>query len=99
MGKTGSVNWMQIKGVRGQIRLVPEKDGDVKRPGPNQRFKPHSDLKKFERLMKGGEEGGARRGGRSFGRTGPQGKPDPRYRRRIRRKKSSMMGSKQKGKK
>ncbi|MDH7594334.1 MAG: DUF5350 domain-containing protein [Methanomicrobiales archaeon] len=100
MGKTGSVNWMQVKGVRGQIRLVPEKDGDVKRPGPNQRFKRQSLLKKFERMTRdAGGEGGARRGGRSFGRGRGQGQPDPRFRRRIRRNKSSMLGSKQKSKK
>ncbi|MDD3912078.1 MAG: DUF5350 domain-containing protein, partial [Methanocorpusculum sp.] len=39
MGKTGSINWHQVKGVNGQIRLVPQKEGEVKKPGPNQRFK------------------------------------------------------------
>jgi len=33
MGKTGTVNWMQVKGVKGQIRLVPQKDAEVKKPG------------------------------------------------------------------
>ncbi|MEA5037329.1 MAG: DUF5350 family protein, partial [Methanocorpusculum sp.] len=26
MGKTGSINWHQVKGVNGQIRLVPQKE-------------------------------------------------------------------------
>ncbi len=102
MGKTGSVNWMQIKGVRGQIRLVSEKDAEVKRPGPNQRFKSHSRLKKLERFTREGEgrgETGGRRGRPGGSRGGMRGKPDARFRRRIRRSKSSMLGSKQKSKK
>ncbi|MDT8358327.1 MAG: DUF5350 domain-containing protein, partial [Methanomicrobiaceae archaeon] len=39
MGKTGTTNWIQIKGVKGQIRLVPRQEGTYKKPGPNQRFK------------------------------------------------------------
>ncbi|HOB60104.1 MAG TPA: DUF5350 domain-containing protein, partial [Methanoregulaceae archaeon] len=39
MGKTGSVQWVQVKGVKGQIRLVPKAEGELKRAGPNQRFK------------------------------------------------------------
>jgi hypothetical protein len=107
MGKTGSVNWMQVKGVKAQIRLVPEKDMEVKKPGPNQRFKGHAVLKKLERYTREGESSGPRGGGRSGGRGGGRGsrggrgagKPDPRFRRRIRRAKSSMLGSKQKAKK
>ena len=104
MGKTGSVNWMQVKGAKTQIRLVPQKDTEVKKPGPNQRFKGHAVLKKLERYTRegdreGGSRGGARggRGGRGRGRG--TGKPDPRFRRRIRRSKGSMLGSKQKAKK
>jgi hypothetical protein len=105
MGKTGSVNWMQVKGVEGQIRLVPEKDAEVKKPGPNQRFKGHAVLKKLERYTREGEGQGSRGGGRSGGRGGRgrggrgAGKPDPRFRRRITRSKGSMLGSKQKAKK
>ncbi|MDD1678276.1 MAG: DUF5350 domain-containing protein [Methanomicrobiales archaeon] len=107
MGKTGSVNWMQVKGVNAQIRLVPEKDANVKKPGPNQRFKGHAVLKKLERYTREGESQGSRGGaGRSGGRGGRgrrggrgAGKPDPRFRRRITRSKSSMLGSKQKAKK
>ena len=69
MGKTGSVNWMQIKGVQAQIRLVPEKDSEVKKPGPNQRFKGHAVLKKLERYTREGESQGSRGGGRSGGRN------------------------------
>lgn len=100
MGKTGSVNWMQIKGVKAQIRLVPQKDADVKRPGPNQRFKVHAVLKKLERASRdaGDSRGGpAGRRGRGGGRG--TGTPDPRVRRRIRRAKSSQLGQKQKAKK
>lgn len=104
MGKTGSVNWMQVKGAKAQIRLVPQKDADVKKPGPNQRFKVHAVLKKLERYTREGEgrDGGARRGRPRGGRRGGRGasnKPDPRFRRRIRRSKTSALGSKQKSKK
>ncbi|HUK39299.1 MAG TPA: DUF5350 domain-containing protein [Methanomicrobiales archaeon] len=95
MGKTGSVNWMQVKGVKGQIRLVPQKDAEVKKPGPNQRFKPNALARsaKSEEIMS--RPGGARRGGR--GRGGRE--KDPRLRRRIRRSKSAVMGAKAKAKK
>lgn len=38
MGKTGSVEWVQIKGRKGQTRLVPKRDMEHKRPGPAQRY-------------------------------------------------------------
>lgn len=38
VGKTGSVEWVQIKGRKGQTRLVPKKDMVYKRPGPAQRY-------------------------------------------------------------
>lgn len=38
MGKTGSVEWVLIKGRKGQTRLVPKKDMTYKRPGPTQRY-------------------------------------------------------------
>ena len=94
MGKTGSVNWMQVKGVKGQVRLVPQKDGEVKKPGPNQRFKPNAGTRfsKTEEETRGprGGRGGRGRGGRE---------KDPRLRRRIRRSKSAVMGAKSKAKK
>lgn len=96
MGKTGSVNWMQVKGVKGQVRLVPQKDGEVKKPGPNQRFKPNAGTrfaKSDEEMARQGGRGG--RGGR--GRGGRE--KDPRLRRRIRRSKSAIMGAKSKAKK
>jgi hypothetical protein len=105
MGKTGTVNWMQVKGVKAQIRLVPQKDMEVKKPGPNQRFKGHAVLKKLERYTREGEAQGQRGGSRGRGRgargrgRGGAAKPDPRFRRRIRRAKGSMLGSKQKAKK
>ncbi|MCC7566546.1 MAG: DUF5350 family protein, partial [Methanomicrobiaceae archaeon] len=30
MGKTGSVQWTQVKGAKGQIRLVPASEGEIK---------------------------------------------------------------------
>ena len=103
MGKTGSVNWMQVKGVKGQVRLVPQKDGEVKKPGPNQRFKPNAGTrfaKSEEEMAQGGRPGG-RPGGRGRGGRGRGGnrEKDPRLRRRIRRSKSSVMGAKSKAKK
>ncbi len=38
MGKTGSIEWVQIKGRKGQTRLVPKRDAAAKRPGPAQRY-------------------------------------------------------------
>ncbi len=101
MGKTGSVNWMQVKGVKGQIRLVPQKDAEVKKPGPNQRFKPSATIKKFSRRSDEEQQGrGQRRPSRGRGGRGGRGEmKDQRLRRRIRRSKVSMMGAKQKAKK
>jgi hypothetical protein len=100
MGKTGSVNWMQVKGVKGQVRLVPQKDGEVKKPGPNQRFKPDAAIRSArseeEMARQGGPRGG--RGGRGGRGRGGREK-DPRLRRRIRRSKSAIMGAKSKAKK
>ena len=48
MGKTGSINWHQVKSVTGQIRLVPQKEAEVKKPGPNQRFKRASIVAKVQ---------------------------------------------------
>jgi hypothetical protein len=83
MGKTGTTKWVQIKGVKGQIRLVPAKEAGYKKPGPNQRFKSGTHLKRAiassqdERGMRGGMRGGRRGGGRG-GKT-----IDKRVRRRI----------------
>jgi hypothetical protein len=101
MGKTGSVNWMQVKGVKGQVRLVPQKDGEVKKPGPNQRFKPNAGTrfaKSEEEMARGGRAGG-RPGGRGGRGRGGGREKDPRLRRRIRRSKSAVMGAKSKAKK
>lgn len=88
MGKTGSINWHQVKGVNGQIRLVPQKEGEVKKPGPNQRFKRSSIVSKIESRMANAQQGRGR---------GPK-IADQRLRRRIRRSKASMMGAKAKAK-
>ncbi|HJJ33610.1 MAG TPA: DUF5350 domain-containing protein [Methanocorpusculum sp.] len=88
MGKTGSINWHQVKGVNGQIRLVPQKEGEVKKPGPNQRFKRSSIVSKIESRMANAQQGRGR---------GPK-IADQRVRRRMRRSKASMMGAKAKSK-
>lgn len=90
MGKTGSTEWAQVKGAKGQIRLVPARKGEVKKPGPNQRFKPAADI---DRLMK--REGQDFRGrGRRRGRRGVP-TVDVRVRRRMPRSKASALGTKQ----
>ncbi|MDD1653549.1 MAG: DUF5350 domain-containing protein [Methanomicrobiales archaeon] len=99
MGKTGTTNWMQVKGVKGQIRLVPQKDAEVKKPGPNQRFKPSATIKKFSRSSDEEQQGRPRGGRGGRGRGGRGQMKDTRLRRRIRRSKVSMMGAKQKAKK
>lgn len=38
MGKTGSVEWVQIRGRKGQMRLVPKGDSAANNPGPAQRY-------------------------------------------------------------
>jgi hypothetical protein len=38
MGKTGSIEWIKIKGRNGQIRQVPRSEATHKRPGPLQKF-------------------------------------------------------------
>ena len=93
MGKTGTTTWTQIKSVKGQVRLVPAKETNYKKPGPNQRFKTGNQLKK---ALKASQDDGRRggrgaRGARGRGR-GPEN--DPRFRRRIRRSPASIKGSK-----
>lgn len=90
MGKTGSINWYQIKGNQGQIRLVPQKSGEAKKPGPNQRYKRHTMVKKLEQKL-----ANSMQQGRGRGRRGPQ-LADPRIRRHIRRSKKTAMGAKEK---
>lgn len=38
MGKTGSVEWVQVRGRKGQMRLVPKGDSAANKPGPSQRY-------------------------------------------------------------
>ena len=104
MGKTGTVVWVQVKGTKGQIRLVPRKESNHKKPGPNQRFKASAAIKKFERKSaepRGGPTrgGGSRGGGRGgSSRGGGRGQPaDLRTmaaRRRVSRPKTMIMGAK-----
>jgi hypothetical protein len=108
MGKTGTTIWAQIKGVKGQIRLVPKKEGELKSPGPNQRFRSSVNLKKIDQANeemrgkgRGGGKGGGRRGGRRGGdRSGGSGMNEstasPLIRRRMRRAKVSALGAKAK---
>ena len=112
MGKTGTTEWMQIKGSKGQIRLVPKKEGPTKKPGPNQRFQAQTTSKRMERAAgrggrgRGGEMRGGSRGG-SGGRGGRGGRGGAGQtqalrtmaaRRRMGRPKVSMLGQKQRSK-
>ena len=95
MGKTGTTQWVQIKGVKGQLRLVPAKEGELKKPGPNQRFKTGINLKKLEAASdaRGGQRRGGRRGGR--GGRGRPGETEERLTRvRVQRAKVSVVGAK-----
>jgi hypothetical protein len=98
MGKTGTVAWVQVKGAKGQIRLVPRKESEHKKPGPNQRFKRSAAIKKFERASaepRGGGRGGNNRGGgRGSARRQPADLRSMAARRRVSRPKSMIMGSK-----
>lgn len=107
MGKTGTTQWVQVKGVKGQIRLVPKSEAELKRPGPNQRFKAGASVKKLEQDSGDGRGGprGRRRGGSGGrgGRGGSRGSrvdsgpmANPMVRKAMRRSKTSMMGAKQK---
>jgi len=106
MGKTGTTIWAQVKGVKGQIRLVPKSEGELKTPGPNQRFKAGVNIKKVnamdeEARGRGGARGGGKRGGRRGGdRSGGSGLNEstasPLIRRRMRRAKVSVLGAKAK---
>ncbi len=114
MGKTGTTIWAQVKGVKGQIRLVPKKEAELKTPGPNQRFKQGANIRKAdesEEQQQGGFRGrGGRRGGgrgrgaprggarRGAGSDGVERTGNPLIRRRMRRAKVSAMGTKQKSK-
>ena len=109
MGKTGTTIWAQVKGVKGQIRLVPKKESELKTPGPNQRFKQGVTVKNVDEVSeqqfggRGGRRGGGRggRGGsRGGSRGGDRGAPErtgsPLIRRRMRRAKVSALGTKAK---
>ncbi|MEN6611667.1 MAG: DUF5350 domain-containing protein [Methanoregulaceae archaeon] len=101
MGKTGTTIWVQVKGAKGQIRLVPKAEGELKRPGPNQRFRAGATVKMLEppegEGRFGGRSGG--RGGRGRGRGGSRGgTPEPTaspvIRKAMRRAKVSILGAK-----
>lgn len=96
MGKTGTTQWVQIKGAKGQMRLVPGKEGNLKKPGPNQRYKAGITLKKLEALTEASRGGPRRRGGR--GGRGGRGRPgdvvEKLTRQRVQRAKTSVMGAK-----
>lgn len=53
MGKTGSVEWVKIKGRKGQTRPVPKSEVAYKKPGPMQRYTAAgSKVKKIKRSAK-----------------------------------------------
>lgn len=96
MGKTGTTQWVQIKGAKGQLRLVPAKEGNIKKPGPNQRYKAGITLKKLEALTEASARNPRRRGGR--GGRGGRGRPgevvEKLTRQRVQRAKVSVVGAK-----
>jgi hypothetical protein len=103
MGKTGTTIWAQVKGVKGQIRLVPKKEGEAKTPGPNQRFKAGANVKQIDQMAEamGGQRRGGKRGGRRGGdRSGGSGlnesTANPMIRRHMKRAKVSALGTKAK---
>jgi len=104
MGKTGTTIWAQVKGVKGQIRLVPKKEGEHKTPGPNQRFKAGASVKQVDKMAEenrgrggGGRRGGGRRGGDRSGGSGMnESTANPMIRRHMRRAKVSALGAKAK---
>ncbi|TAJ44632.1 DUF5350 family protein [Methanofollis fontis] len=101
MGKTGTTTWAQVKNVAGKIRLVRAQESNTKKPGPNQRFKASSTLKKIaaeaERQQgRGGRNQRGGRGGRGGRGRGGQQMNDPRIRRRMPRSKTTALGVKAK---
>jgi hypothetical protein len=104
MGKTGTTAWAQVKGVKGQIRLVPKKEGQSKSPGPNQRFKAGASVRQIDQMAeamggrggRGGRRGGRRGGDRSGGSGMNESTANPMIRRRMRRSKTSALGAKAK---
>lgn len=103
MGKTGTTLWAQVKGVKGQIRLVPKKEGEAKTPGPNQRFKAGAKVQQLDMIAeaqggRGGRGGRGRRGGgdRSGGSGMNESTANPMIRRHMKRAKVSALGAKAK---
>ena len=53
MGKTGSIEWVKIKGRKGQVRQVTKAETTHKEPGPMQRYTAAgSRVKKIKRSIK-----------------------------------------------
>ena len=53
MGKTGSVEWVKIKGRKGQVRQVAKAETTYKKPGPMQKYTSSgSRIKKMKRSAK-----------------------------------------------
>ena len=53
MGKTGSVEWVKIKGRKGQVRQVTKAETTYKKPGPMQKYTASdSRVKKIRRSIK-----------------------------------------------
>jgi hypothetical protein len=53
MGKTGSIEWVKIKGRKGQVRQVNKSETIYKKPGPMQRYTAAgSRVKKIKRSEK-----------------------------------------------
>ena len=53
MGKTGSIEWVKIKGRKGQVRQVAKAETVYKKPGPMQKYSSTgARIKKIKRSAK-----------------------------------------------
>jgi len=53
MGKTGSIEWVKVKGRKGQVRQVAKAEATYKKPGPMQKYTASgSRVKKIKRSAK-----------------------------------------------
>ncbi|GLI13115.1 hypothetical protein SAMN02910340_00362 [Methanosarcina thermophila] len=49
MGKTGSIEWVKIKGRKGRVIKVPKSNAQKAHPGPAQRFTSSGHKRRFIR--------------------------------------------------
>jgi hypothetical protein len=49
MGKTGSIDWVKVKGRKGRVIKVPKSKAQKAHPGPSQRFTSSGHKRRFIR--------------------------------------------------